>query len=737
MAKSKSIFSHSKRSHLLGLTQLATLIFLLATITGTCQRTSKSNLKIKPKYADLITKPKIKLPPKFKLILSHLWLCDLILRSGDVHPNPGPRPAGPPIFPCGTCQRSVKNRDKAIICDECNLWYHMNCVGISPSTYHSLIHQDQSAHWFCEHCGIPNYTPTFSSDEQSTSYTDSYELNNAIFYDHDNEEPTFGPNPQNASTPERQKRTQGNSLTSKGILINTNSVKSIEKSTQLKATIHYSNPDIIFLVETKLDSNYQTYSFLPPNYVAIRKDRNAHGGGVLIAFRDDITAESLDNLNSNCEIVWTKIHFARNKSIFFASYYRPPSDHLASLEALQASLTKLYRSQKNTPNVVIAGDFNLPDIDWDNQQTTNTRTASKHNKLLEIISEFGLQNMVNDPTRIESGNILDLILTSNPSIITNTHTTPGMSDHEAVTFEVNLNPIRNRKPPHKVFKYKSADWYKLKNEISKLTDEYFDSDPNSQDINTNWTFFRDNLTTLMNNTIPHCNTKAKTHLPWISRELIRMQRRRNKSHKKAKQTGLNKHWEQFRELRRQTTKALATSYKSYVNNQIGDSLKTNPKRFWSFIKANKRENIGIPTLRVNDRPITDDRDKANALNNQFTSVFTSERYPIPVIDPSLYSSMPPLDIGTNGIIKQLKNLNQNKATGPDELPARVLKETAEQIAPIITHIFQQSYNTGKLPNDWLQALVTPIHKKSLKSDPANYRPISLTHYCKQHMETST
>ena len=88
--------------------------------------------------------------------------------------------------------------------------------------------------------------------------------------------------------------------------------------------------------------------------------------------------------------------------------------------------------------------------------------------------------------------------------------------------------------------------------------------------------------------------------------------------------------------------------------------------------------------------------------------------------------MPHLDIGINGIIKQLKNLNQNKATGPDELPARVLKETAEQIAPIITHIFQQSYNTGKLPNDWLQALVTPIHKKSLKSDPANYRPISLT-----------
>ena len=148
---------------------------------------------------------------------------------------------------------------------------------------------------------------------------------------------------------------------------------------------------------------------------------------------------------------------------------RLPSEHLDSLEALQASLTKLYRSQKSTPNVVIAGDFNLPDIYWDSQQTTNTRTASsKHNKLLEIISEFGLQNMVNDPTCIESGYILDFTLTSNPSIITNKQTTPGMSDHEAVTGEVNLNPILNRKAPHNLFKYKSADWCKLKNEISKL-----------------------------------------------------------------------------------------------------------------------------------------------------------------------------------------------------------------------------------------------------------------------------
>ena len=95
-SKTKSVFSRSRQAYLLGLMQLATVLFLLATITGTCQRTCKSNLKIKPKYVNLITQPKIRLPPKFKSILSQPWLCDLISRSCDVHPNPGPQQAAPP-----------------------------------------------------------------------------------------------------------------------------------------------------------------------------------------------------------------------------------------------------------------------------------------------------------------------------------------------------------------------------------------------------------------------------------------------------------------------------------------------------------------------------------------------------------------------------------------------------------------------------------------------------------------
>ena len=100
----------------------------------------------------------------------------------------------------------------------------------------------------------------------------------------------------------------------------------------------------------------------------------------------------------------------------------------------------------------------------------------------------------------------------------------------------------------------------------------------------------------------------------------------------------NSDWEKFRKLRRQASKAAAKFYSYYLNNHIGESLKTNPKQFWSFIKANKREYIGIPTLQTNGQIITSDRDKANTLNNQFSSLFTQEigvgsirllRYPLP------------------------------------------------------------------------------------------------------------
>ena len=83
-------------------------------------------------------------------------------------------------------------------------------------------------------------------------------------------------------------------------------------------------------------------------------------------------------------------------------------------------------------------------------------------------------------------------------------------------------------------------------------------------------------------------------------------------------------------------------------------------------------------------------------------------------------------ITTAGIHKLLSNLNTRKAVGPDLISTRVLKEAASELAPVLAFIFNQSYKSAALPPDWLSANIVPIFKKGSRSDPANYRPVSLT-----------
>ena len=77
-------------------------------------------------------------------------------------------------------------------------------------------------------------------------------------------------------------------------------------------------------------------------------------------------------------------------------------------------------------------------------------------------------------------------------------------------------------------------------------------------------------------------------------------------------------------------------------------------------------------------------------------------------------------------MKLLKELRLQKALGPDCITATILKTCAEQVATLLQLIIQKSLDTGELPLDWQKASFTPIFKTGSRSDPANYRPVSLT-----------
>ena len=74
----------------------------------------------------------------------------------------------------------------------------------------------------------------------------------------------------------------------------------------------------------------------------------------------------------------------------------------------------------------------------------------------------------------------------------------------------------------------------------------------------------------------------------------------------------------------------------------------------------------------------------------------------------------------------LADINVSKASGPDEIPCRLLKELAQELAPVFASLFRQSVRTGKLPESWQNAWITPVFKKGSRCEPENYRPVSLT-----------
>ena len=85
-----------------------------------------------------------------------------------------------------------------------------------------------------------------------------------------------------------------------------------------------------------------------------------------------------------------------------------------------------------------------------------------------------------------------------------------------------------------------------------------------------------------------------------------------------------------------------------------------------------------------------------------------------------------IEIDLNWVLKLLTNLTPDKAAGPGDIKPVLLKELRSEIAPVIKTIFEKSLETGTLPNDWVSARVSRLFKEGDKSDPANYRPITLT-----------
>ena len=191
---------------------------------------------------------------------------------------------------------------------------------------------------------------------------------------------------------------------------------------------------------------------------------------------------------------------------------------------------------------------------------------------------------------------------------------------------------------------------------------------------------------------------------------------------RARHTGKESDWNKYYNLKKTAQHECHLTYSNYISNP---EIKN--KKIWSFIKSQCQDLTGIPPLHIDENTIDDDLEKTKILNNQFASVFTRENTNmLPTLSGTPFPYMQNIEFTIQGVL--LSNLKPNKASGPDKIAARFLKEMASVLALSLTLIFKASLAQGILPDDWKKAFVIPVYKTGDRSCAANYRPSPLPAY---------
>jgi hypothetical protein len=89
------------------------------------------------------------------------------------------------------------------------------------------------------------------------------------------------------------------------------------------------------------------------------------------------------------------------------------------------------------------------------------------------------------------------------------------------------------------------------------------------------------------------------------------------------------------------------------------------------------------------------------------------------------SSLHTVQVNVADVEKILNSLKVRKSTGSDNISNMLLKSCSISIAQPLTRLFQHCLDSGKFPDSWKLANVTPVFKRGNKQDKNNYRPISL------------
>lgn len=224
-------------------------------------------------------------------------------------------------------------------------------------------------------------------------------------------------------------------------MLNMNVRSIISNCDEFEGFLHVYDADVSVLTETWLHESMSDNNIIPHSHEMVRLDRCARGGGVAIVIKEGFQYSLLHH-NTNVEMVWIVLRVS-NLSILIGAAYRPPNADYSMLESLHDFLGE---HSKRYSHIIMGGDFNLPNINWN---LLCAHPSSRHSDLLlDIAFSYNFKQVVDMPTRVTAAtsSCLDLVFISDTvsRLGFGVDLLPGISDHNMILFKSNIRRPETR-----------------------------------------------------------------------------------------------------------------------------------------------------------------------------------------------------------------------------------------------------------------------------------------------------
>lgn len=464
--------------------------------------------------------------------------------------------------------------------------------------------------------------------------------------------------------------------------------------------------DMFAITETWLDPRVPNNNVAVEGYNLYRHDRCGRGGGVCWYIRSDIDCDVVEVV-STLEQLWLRISLKR-LSISCGVIYKPPNiasgDFITCLEEVLAQVTLI------ADEVLCVGDFNIDMLRCD-------RAASELTEALEV---FGLQRLINEPTRVtvKSATLLDVILFSNDELVSNSGVLENdFSDHSLVFVELQILQERNT-PLFKTYRdfrgFSELVFYEhLKSLPWRILYEL-------QTIDEKIEFLNDNILLLLDIHAPLKIARiTKPSAPWISVELKAAMQNRDKLLQVFKRSRNPIHWQQYKSSRNLVTNMYRKCKREYLQDtlELGNVAKT-----WQTLKATK-------LIRSKRGSLPNHLTDANVINDFFIDSLPVTNA---TVDSDSYSKLNKQVVNTlafsttseSDVLKVLQSIRSN-AVGSDGVSIKTLLYCMPFLLPYVTHIVNFCIQYSVFPSSWKTAVVRPIPKVPNPILASDLRPISI------------